>query len=219
MTPRTMENSLNQVFSNLIMLQRNEDLDPFDLRENAPIMKPLHPKMVMGLLEFMNNPEQEVNTPGCYATVLEAQKDFPSFQVVKGLPYAVHAHLKSNAIIDFSPFGAAVITGEKPNKQGTPGVHQYILPPLLEYALSNELWGQQGKWTRFHERLNILFDKYQLLNGKSAPGRYPLKAIASKLEKRGIKGDLTGDTYVLTFPWTFPLTALSKLEGIFQEEF
>lgn len=220
MTLRTMENSINQVFSDLIMLQRNLDLDPFDLTESTPIMKPLLPKMVKGLIGFMNNPERVLNTPGCYATVSEARKDFPSFSIIKGLPFAVSSHLNSNAIIDFSPFGAVVISQEHLNMQGEAGIHQHVLPQLLEYALSTELWGPQGKWTRFHERLQSIFDKHKLLNGSSAPGRYPLlKSLAVRLEKNGIKGSEIGDSYVLTLPWTFSLSALTRLEGIIQEEF
>ncbi|HXH73703.1 MAG TPA: hypothetical protein VNJ08_01970 [Bacteriovoracaceae bacterium] len=221
MTPRTIEN-----FSELLIQGRHDVLDPFDLSEDTPILKPLHPKMIKAMLNFTDNPEQEapvISIPGkyyvCYMSLEEAVKDFPQLPVVKGLPFEVYEHLKSDALFDFSPYGVAVICSTPLNKPGTTGVHQHILPLFLEYALSQELWGAQGKWTRFHERLNTQFDKYKLLNDVSIPGRYALKPEAKKLENRAIKGTFKGNSFVLTFPWTFPLSALIRLEAIIQEEF
>jgi hypothetical protein len=229
MTPGTTEISLNQLFSDFITYQKSEKSDPFDLRHDNPVINPLHPKMLKALLSFMLGPQQYVPSsliiPGkfyaCFSNVPEAQKHFPELSIVRGLPSGVFKHRFDPIVLfDFSPFGAAIISTIPLDNVGSPGLHQHILPPLLEYVTSQEVWGAQGKWTRFHERLHSQFYKLGLLNGPSAPGLYPLiPNKAYKLEKRGIKGTHLGNSLVLTFPWTFPLSALERLEAIIQEEF
>lgn len=72
---------------------------------------------------------------------------------------------------------------------------------------------------RFRERLHTLFEKYNLLKGDDYPGLYPLREEARLLEEFDIQGTSLEDSYILTLPWTFPLSALEKLEAIISQEF
>jgi hypothetical protein len=220
MTPRNI-----QSLSDLVIQQSSKTFDEFDLRQCAPIMGPLLPKMLKGQLIFENDPGQQapyLALPGrfyaCYHSREEVCAKHPRLQIIKGLPYAVYASKSLDCILDFAPYGFVALSREALGP-GTAGVHQHVLPPLLEYALSPDLWGPHGKWARFDARLHTQFEKYKLLNPGALPGRYPLKELAQRLEKRGIKGDLRDGSFILTMPWTFSLTALKKLEGIIQEEF
>lgn len=195
--------------SELIIKEFQKKNDPFDLSSDAPILSYLHPKMISNRLKH------EVTSPA-FSSVEEAKKFLPNLKVIKGLPYAVFQAKNENCLIDFSPYGAIAISTDI---AGTPGEHQGLLPPLLEYALSAELWGPQGKWTRFHERLDKVLKEKKLLNEPSLPGRYPLKrSAAEKLVSNGIRGTNIGESYVLTMSWTFPLSALEHLIKIIQEE-
>lgn len=218
-----MENSLNQVVSDLIIEQMAASHDPLDLRADAPVLGTLHPKMIRAQVELSHNPEREPQPLrgfyAFYANISEAKQAHPKLSAYRALPWTFSTHRTRSAIFDLAPHGAFVLSTEALADHGSAGPHQHTLPPFLEYALSAELWGTQGKWTRFHERLHTLFDKYKLLNAPDLPGRYPLKEVAQKLERRGIKGTLDGGSFVLTMPWTFPLTALNKLEAVVQEEF
>lgn len=221
--------NLNQVYSELILLQSKENKNPFDLRSDAPLLNFLHPKMVMALLEFMLSPETEsqmVEIPGwsflSYSSPQDAHRSFPELKAKRATPESLSSFLSSNTAIDlfdFMPFGAFILSRNPLNELSSKGLHQTLIPPFLGYALSDELWGNQGKWTRFHERLHTLFVKYKLLKKADKPGRYPLLAEAQKLEKHGILGSLEDECYVLTLPWTFPLSALEKLEAIISQEF
>jgi hypothetical protein len=196
------------------------------LRGHAPLMAQLHPKMIHELLAFIHNPEHEpriLTISGryfaCYAHVLDARRDFGHTPLVPGFPFAIHSNMNSEVLYDFAPFGAAVIAPTPLAHRGAPGLHQIVLPSFLEYALSQELWGPSGKWTRFHHEIQALLEKLNLIEEPSILGKYVLKAQAQRIEGRGILGDIVGNTYILTLPWTFSLTALNKLKTIIEEEF
>lgn len=220
---------LNQVYSDLILLQSQENKNDFDLRADAPLLNFLHPKMLKALLENMLSPEKPpvtVEIPGwfydSYSHLQEAQKNHPQLNCYPGNPAAVGKFIDSSelqAIFDFSPYGAFVLSRQPIEANSTIGIHKFVIPPFLGYALSPELWGPQGKWVRFHERLHTLFEKYHLLKGNDYPGLYPLRPEAQSLEKFDIRGTRHEDSYTLTLPWTFPLSALEKLETIISQEF
>jgi hypothetical protein len=189
-------------------------------------MRPLHPKVIKGLLNFMLNPQQEIGPVSFngryfafYSDVACAIEENPGLLVYQGWPYDVFKNRSVPALFDFSPLGALIVSLQPLDHSGPEGVHQHTLAPIVDYIFSDDLWGQSGKWTRFHERLNEIFKKYDLLSGDSFPGRYELKSVFQKLEKRGIMGEFSDDHYVLTLPWTFSLSALVKLEQVIIEEF
>jgi hypothetical protein len=101
--------------------------------------------------------------------------------------------------------------------QGVPNslqLHHHTLPIWLDYALSTELWGPTGKWTRFHERLHTLFVNYGLLIEQDFPGHYPLKKEAQWLSQHGFQGNLTQKNYDLILTWDFPLSGVIELEKV-----
>lgn len=120
-------------------------------------------------------------------------------------------------LIDFHDLGVIAYTFQKiiPSSQG---VSDHLLPPWLDYVRSNELWGPQGKWTRFHQRLIDLFENHQLLLNGSL-GQYSLKTTAKKLENFGIVGTDLKSSYDLHLSWTFSLSDLEKIETIIVREF
>lgn len=221
--------NLNQVYSEFILLQSKENKNPFDLRTDAPLLNILHPKMIMALLEFMHSPESEpkkLEIPGwnyqSFSNLEEGIKSFPKLAARRATPENLGSFLNSEcdtALFDFPPFGAFILSCKPLRELSIEGLHQYLIPPFLGYALSAELWGNQGKWPRFHERLHTLFVTYNLLKRADKPGLYPLIPEAQKLEQHGILGTMEDDCYVLTLPWTFPLSALEKLEVIIPQEF
>ncbi len=220
---------LNQVYSDLILLQSKEKKNDFDLRANAPLLNFLHPKMLKALLENMLSPEKapvSVEISGwfydSYAHIQEAHKYFPELLTHQGNPAAIGRFINSSeqlALFDFSPYGAFVLSRQPIEANATVAIHKFVIPPFLSYALSPELWGPHGKWVRFHERLHTLFEKYHLLKGDDYPGFYPLRPEAQSLERFDIQGTRQEDSYTLTLPWTFPLSALEKLEAIISQEY
>lgn len=220
---------LNQVYSDLILLQNQEKKNDFDLRTNAPLLSFLHPKMLKAILENMMSPEKApapIEIPNwfydSFSHIQDAQNTFPQSNSYQGNPAAIGNFINSSeeqALFDFSPYGAFVLSRVPLSSSSPIGFHSYVIPPFLGYALSPELWGPQGKWVRFHERLHTLFEKYNLLKGDDYPGLYPLREEARLLEEFDIQGTSLEDSYILTLPWTFPLSALEKLEAIISQEF
>lgn len=206
-----------------------KDEFPLNLTEDGPIYGPLHPKLILAKFHFEESPDlpTEVVVPGwhfvSYPDVSSAKKDFSHIDLeFTGRPWTIFKFLSENraeAIVDFPGIGTAVLSREPLQQQGPVGLHQHLVPAWLGYALSPELWGPQGKWTRFHERLHSLFKAHQLLESESVPGRYVLKGNASSLAQQGFQGTNLDKSYLLVLPWTFSLSALSKLESIIQQEF
>jgi hypothetical protein len=126
---------------------------------------------------------------------------------------------KTKVILDFLESGAVLLTQDKIKLSVVKGRHQHVLPFLAYYAVSPELWGPQGKWVRFHERLQQLFVKFDLLKDSPQMGLYHLRPEAQKLALSGFQGTLEKDYYSLTLPWTFSLSGLEKLEKTIRQEF
>ncbi len=225
MTPRSIESD----FSTHLQKQLGECY-PLDLTLEGPLMGPAHPKLVWAKLSLEANPEQELPTisvPGwsyqCFDKLSAAQISHPTVKLCfEGRPWAVAKFIQgpqSEAIVNFRDLGAVYLfKGIKPlpivlEKQ------QYLLSLWLSYALSAELWGPVGKWTRFHDRLHALFHGRNLLAGEGALGYYPLKQSAEWLEGAGFLGTRLDKTYLLVLPWTFSLTALQRLEEVISQEY
>ena len=134
----------------------------------------------------------------------------------KGRPVEIYRFLSGmeDIDLDFEQLGCVRISRKLEDQKQT----DEIMARWLNYALSPELWGTEGKWPRFHDRLLKLFEKYNLLQGTPLPGYYPLKSEARSWEKMPFRGDFAGGTYTLVLPWTFSLTDLKNLESMLNEE-
>lgn len=183
------------------------------LSEKAPVLSFLPPFLLQEVLiaereaqysfEFFEGPDALL-------------KAFPGVTIKKGHPKEIYRFLTANEdiFLDFDQLGAIRLS-RKP-AQATPTDAK--MSRWLDYALSPELWGPDGKWTRFHEQLHKFFEKHNLLERTSVPGYYPLKSDARSWEKYPLEGDLSGSTFSLVLSWTFSLSELRKLETIFNEE-
>jgi hypothetical protein len=233
MTPRTIESiwqlDLNLTYSELLLREAQKKSPVFNLSQNIEVFDVLHPKLIKVLKETSENPQLTPETllyptfaTSFFPQLADATAAMPGAKVVRGLPYEVGlllAHQQLPLIMDFAPIGTVIFSQEPLNHQPVAGVHLHLLPAWLNYAMSPELWGPQGKWTRFHQRLLDLFNNKQLLTKAALPGHYCLHPDASKLEKLGFSGSLESDCYSLTLPWSFPLSALVELERIVSQEF
>ena len=225
MTLRTIETQ----FSEELLAQMKDDF-PLDLTLSGPAMKEWHPKVLWTKLQYLNNPEREpdeVQLSGfsyhCFKNFSLAEKYYPDIQLkFIGKPWTLKKFLESGeerAIIDFHPFGTAMLSRKNENFPRGKELHDFLLPVWLDYALSSEVWSHEGKWPRFHERLMKIFTDYNLLDTRPTLGYYPLKSTAEKLEANGFLGTRLEKSYLLVLPWTFSLTALNKLEDVIRQEF
>ncbi len=225
MTPRSVESD----FLSLIQKQSGEG-NPLDLTLDGPSIGPVHPKILMARLSLAVNPEQELTTvsvPGwsfqCFDKMRAAQLSHPTVVLCfEGRPWTVAKFIHSShseAIVDFKELGAVYLFKGLRSLPSEPGQQQYLLSLWLAYALSAELWGPMGKWTRFHDRLYSLFHRRNLLEGEASPGHYPLKPNAEILERAGFLGSRLDKSYLLVLPWTFSLTALQRLEEFISQEY
>lgn len=151
-------------------------------------------------------------------TFYAEEEALPVLPLQRGTPAGIYSFLQelpAQALFDFAPLGKVHFHQGEPRESGT---NMGKLQAWLRYALSPELWGPQGKWTRFHQRLHTLFGQNHLLKSENIPGRYILSPDQLDWEKLGIRGDLIqGGLLELTIPWHFPLSALNKLEDLIKE--
>ena len=221
--------AIESEFAKLLEQQMKEDL-PLDLSLEGPLMNKLHPKILWSQLVAKFNPEQEPGeelVPGywfeCFPDTSAAIAKYPHLKSpFVGRPWSIYQFLtgsESHAIVDFKELGAVYLSKEELLVSRTNTIYNHVLPPWISYALSPELWGPQGKWTRFHERLLTLFNQHNLLDGKATLGYYPLVSKAEKLEILGFPGTRLEKNYLLVMPWTFSLQDLVKLERVIQQEF
>ncbi len=224
MTPRTMEERVFEVIQKDKKKSLGNNL-VFSLE--GPLYHVQHPKVVLAQLRFASgeienesfaHPEWKA---AFYKNSVEARTYHPDFKFMGIGTVRVFSEILSHrytpSLFEFPPLGTVALTHNSIEQGKSSGSHLATLPIWLTYAMSPELWGPVGKWTRFHERLHTLFEKYQLLNGKDFPGFYPLKLEAKWLEGHGFKGSLTKDHFILNLNWTFPLSALEKIETVIRE--
>lgn len=198
----------------------------YDLTLDGALWNQIHPKVLLARLKFENQLPEPVTLPGfnyeCFANLAEAKLSYPDIELeFEGRPWTIKKFLDGNydeAIIYFRDLGTIVLSKNELPSRPLAKLYWHTLPLWMSYALSPELWGPQGKWTRFHERLQKLFQEKNLLI-QSSQGYYSLKSVAAKLRDHGFHGTEVDKTYVLVLPWTFPLTGLEKLEKIVQQEF
>lgn len=216
-------------FSERMLAELKVQETVFDLSLNSKIIDRFLPKMILKELELKHNPEQDV-TPvtisgwnfECFQNLKAAQNKYPPFPQIPGRPFEVYRFLNSghpSILIDFSPIGSVALSKNSLETHSGKEKWDHLLPIWLSYALSPELWGPPGKWTRFHSRLHGVLESKGLLNGGDFPGYYPLKPIAKKLESFGFTGTSLENSYVLILPWAFSLSALTKLEHVILQEF
>lgn len=223
MTPRT---NVPAAFSETLLQAMKEKKAEYDLKLRGPLFDLLHPKMIEAKLKYLNNPEQEaeaIQIPGWYVYAFSNLESAPKgYPIVYGQPFEIGKILNNDireVVIDFPPLGAVLLSRSPKDIELTPGLHLHVLPVWMSYVLSPELWGTQGKWTRFHERLHQVFQQHSLLKEQDYPGFYPLHLKAKKLAAFGFEGTITETNYTLSLSWTFPLTALQHLEKVISQEF
>lgn len=226
MTLRTIQTD----FTEQLLHDSKEEL-LFDLRMDGPLFSKDHPKVIWARLQQKYTPETFTSTslqiPGwsydCFLNVQEAQAKYPGITVkINGKPSDIFKFIKAgyeDAIVDFQPVGAIVLSRKMLHIEFKNMVHWHELPIWFNYALSPELWGPQGKWIRFHERLRKLFIEHNLLKTSDTPGLYVLEESAKIIERHGFQGTILDGCYTLSLPWTFPLSGLNKLEKVIQQEF
>lgn len=225
MTLRIIENEFSEE-----LLKQNVEESELDLSIDGPFYSKLPPKLVWAKLQHKHDPSlipEDVAIPGfyydCFKNMAEAKKKYPTVSLeFVGRPWTISEFRQSNeisALVDFSSLGTVLLSKAELHGQKTHDLWWHTLPVWLSYALSPELWGTQGKWTRFHDRLKALLTEKDLLEGPSSPGYYTLKGKASILKDKGFKGTQLDKSYLIVLPWTFSLTSLERLEDIIRQEF
>jgi hypothetical protein len=225
MTLRTIENE----FSDELLKQTSEE-SKLDLTLEGPLLSKLPPKIIWARLQHKYDPTltpQDMTISGyhfdCFKNVSEAKNKYPEVSLeFVGKPWLVGQFRESTedkAIIDFASLGAVLLSKSEIQSNKTNDLWWHELPLWLSYALSPELWGPQGKWTRFHDRLINIFTEKSLLDVPSSPGYYTLKGEASILKEQGFSGTRLDKSYVIVLPWTFSLTSLERLEKVIRQEF
>lgn len=225
MTLRTIESEFIEQ-----LLAQSKARPSINLTIEGPVMDQLHPKLIWAKLLMKYQPDSEpskIEIPGwnyaCFADAPAAEKSYPQITMkFVGKPWTIQQFLATNqteAIIDFPPLGAVVLSKNHLTHKTGSELHDHLLPHWLSYALSPELWGPQGKWTRFHAKLQKIFEDHKLLKSQSKLGYYQLIGEASLLQDKGFVGTCLEKSYVLVLPWTFSHSDMVKLEEIIQQEF
>jgi hypothetical protein len=225
MTLRTIENEFSDE-----LLKQIADESKLDLTIDGPILSKLPPKLIWAKLQHKHDPSltpQDITIPGyffdCFENVTEAKKEYPQVNLeFVGRPWTIFQFRESNeekAIVDFPSLGAVLLSKKEIQGSKTNELWWHQLPLWISYALGPELWGAQGKWTRFHERLHGLLNEKNLLDGPSSPGYYTLKGKASILKDYGFEGTSLDKSYLIVLPWTFSLTSLERLEKLIRQEY
>ncbi len=214
---------------NVLLKESQNKVQIFDLRADAPLFNIQHPLALKARLQFENEADAtppKLSIPGwnlyCFRHADDLRKLNLTTDIITARPHLVFKALQNNPSLlafDFFDLGAFLLSKNELHLKEEMGIHLYTLPYWAYYAVSPEIWGTQGKWIRFHERLQLLFAKFNLSSSASCPGQYHLKPEAQKLEVFGFFGTLEKEHYTLTFPWTFPLTGLIQLEKIVAQEF
>lgn len=199
--------------SQILLSQLNQKKVELVLIEKAPVLSFLPPFLLQNMPAVAKETQYSFQF---FESADELLKSFPEAELRRGHPHAIYQFLTGNqdVFLDFDQLGLVRLSRKQPS---APPENSQIAR-WLDYALSPELWGPDGKWTRFHEQLHKLFENHNLLERFSVPGYYPLKSNARLWEKYPLKGDLSENTFALVLPWTFSLTDLRKLESFFNEE-
>lgn len=224
MTPRTIDSEIMET----LLKDSASFVENFHLTDEQPVISLLPPLVLRARLNFKASPQTPLNEykhtefhTEFYSSPEEARKAHPLVPVYPGHPHRVADFLSevvTETSLDFG-FGVAFFSRKHlEHKTQANELFVHELSAWLNYALSPELWGPEGKWTRFHNRLMTLCEKNKILNGECKIGLYPLKSGAREWKKIQLEGNLVNETLILTLPWTFSLTALETLENLIGEE-
>jgi len=218
-----------QLFSNFILSESQEITAFSNLTGKGPVLNPLLPSMIKNLCHFMLQSDFSIDDiPGPYSfsyfdNLSNAKLASPDLDIRTTLPHEVFQFMNSSqeeAIFDSEELGATIVSKTSlPTKKTIQGPTALMLSPFFHYAFSNDLWDNQGKWPRFHDRLTVLLNNKSILINSLGPGHYELTSAAKKLENFGIKGLNQNDTYTLILNWNYPLKALIELERLISLEF
>ena len=185
-----------------------------ELKYDSPVLSFLPPFL---LRELPPGEFRETNFHFEYfSNAAELLEKNPGADLRRGHPYEIHRYLSGSteAYLDFDGLGCVSLSHE-PSGAQSPHTKMTL---WLNYALSPELWGPEGKWSRFHAPLQKLFEDKKLLDGPAVPGYYPLKSNAISWEKYPLSVDRKGSVTSLVLPWTFSLTDLRRLIEMFSKE-
>ena len=216
-------------FSNILSSEILQEY-PVNLQTNGPLMNPVHPRLIWAKLLYKHQLDQERAptldgwTYRSFPRFSEACQYYPDVDLkFIGKPWSVHAFMEgssTSALIDFQEWGAVALSKlDQFEANDGKELHHYAIPAWLSYALSPELWGAQGKWTRFDREIMKTLNEKGLLKPGSTIGRYILDPRAQILSGLGFPGSTFDNSYILEFPWSFSLSSLKKLIQTIEQEF
>jgi hypothetical protein len=233
MTPRIKEELNESDFlsiSQLLFAQANSGEISYNLNGNGELFSFVPPSILKITYVFEHLRSSLIYCPqshgwnlNSFKTRFDAQAQFPDLKIYDGYPKDIFdflGHPPDECLMDFKTLGTVHLSKNLSllNHSMTLQLHDYVLPCWLDYALSPELWGPNGKWMRFHERLHTLFANNGLLIKQDVPGHYPLKKSCDWLTREGFVGKKTDETFELILGWDFPLSGLVKLEKLVGQE-
>ncbi len=204
----------DMTLAEIILKQMQGISGAMTLQEDAPVL-PFLPPFLIKDLPSGENREVDYHFEAFQGRD-ELKLKYPAARIRRGHPKEIYQFLSGNSeiFLDFDQMGCVYLSPEPSGEAKS--ISQ--MGRWLDYALSPELWGPEGKWTRFHERLHKLFEKNNLLEGADTPGYYPLKPDARSWENFPFQGDRQNGVYALVLPWTFSLTDLGKIESLMANE-
>ena len=217
-----------RTFSDIVLSQSIRIEDFRLLNGEQGLLSPLLPSMIKNLCFLMEDPHFTVSsTQGPYyfshfSDLPTALKTHPHTPVKKHLPHEVYQFMQSsaeNALFDSEKLGVSFVSKTPLAEKQLGDSLGVTLEPFLTYTFCHELWGNEGKWTIFHQRLLSLFQQKSLLISTLGPGHYLLDKQAQRLEKYGVKGSLVAEGYLLQMTWAYPLAALQELTNFISQEF
>lgn len=214
-------------YSKMLFASMEDRQFSWNLTSTAPLWKITHPVLLKLKAEQADGhvPDARFRTHhwnlNCYSDAQEAEARHTHLKGEIAFPWVIGKFLQEmpeEALLHFPDLGSVYLTVQPLAPQSPTSFLHAQLPAFLDYALSAELWGPAGKWTRFHQTLHTLFEKYGLLIGQDHPGHYTLTAAARMLEQHGFSGELHGDHVTWILPWDFPLSAIRKVEAALTQE-
>jgi len=218
MTPRSIDtqNELEMGILSDSLFKQSELAPNLDLRSESEVFKIEHPALIKTKVLWNIAPDK--------LNFDYSDKYFfdlcPKTEVESGKPFQIHRFLSRKGDVQFNlPWSGVHLTSKPLPKPIAPGLNHHLTQKWLDYALSPELWGATGKWSRFDQDLCELFQKYKLLEERPEIGFYRLNSKVKLIEKYGFRGDDLGNIYQIILPWDFSLSSLKKLKEIIIQEF